>query len=93
VITSWFPHGSLPSGCYIAPADFHLHPCPKNRSHLYPRAQPFAEETLSAIKGESGPAHRALRKLIELELLREEQRDGRRRVWVHDARLAFYLRA
>jgi hypothetical protein len=58
-----------------------------------PRAQPFAEETLSAIRGESGPAHRALRKLIELELLREEQRDGRRRVWVHDARLAFYLRA
>jgi chromosome segregation and condensation protein ScpB len=58
-----------------------------------PRAQPFAEETLSAIRGESGPAYRALRKLIELELLREEQRDGRRRVWVHDARLAFYLRA
>jgi hypothetical protein len=58
-----------------------------------PRAQPFAEETLAAIKGDSGPAHRALRKLIELELLREEQRDGRRRVWVHDARLAFYLRA
>jgi chromosome segregation and condensation protein ScpB len=58
-----------------------------------PRAQPFAEETLAAIRGESGPAHRALRKLIELELLREEQRDGRRSVWVHDARLAFYLRA
>jgi hypothetical protein len=44
-------------------------------------------------KGESGPAHRALRKLIELELLREEQCDGRRRVWVHDARPAFYLGA
>jgi hypothetical protein len=44
-------------------------------------------------KSESGPAHRALRKLVELELLREEQRDGRKRVWVHDARLAFYLRA
>jgi len=58
-----------------------------------PQAQPFAEETLSAIKGESGSAHRALRKLIKLELLREEQRDGRRRVWVYDARLAFYLRA
>lgn len=58
-----------------------------------PRTQPFAEETLSAIKGESGPTHRALRKLVELELLREEERDGRKRVWVHDARLAFYLRA
>jgi hypothetical protein len=58
-----------------------------------PRAQPFSEETLAAIKSESGPTHRALRKLIELELLREEQRDGRRRVWVHDARLEFYLRA
>src|SRR4029079_2758758 len=58
-----------------------------------PRAQPFSEETLAAIKSDSGPTHRALRKLIELELLREEQRDGRRRVWVHDARLEFYLRA
>lgn len=58
-----------------------------------PRSQPFADETLSAIGGASGPAHRALRKLIELELLREEQNNGRRRVWVHDARLAFYLRA
>jgi hypothetical protein len=58
-----------------------------------PRAQPFAEETLAAVKSESGPAHRALRKLVEMELLREEQRDGRKRVWVHDARLAFYLRA
>jgi len=58
-----------------------------------PRAQPFAEETLAAVKSESGPAHRALKKLVEMELLREEQRDGRKRVWVHDARLAFYLRA
>jgi len=58
-----------------------------------PRVQPFAEDTLSAIKSESGPAHRALRKLVDLELLREEERDGRKRVWVHDARLAFYLRA
>jgi chromosome segregation and condensation protein ScpB len=58
-----------------------------------PRTQPFSEETLSAIKGESGSTHRALRKLVELELLREEERDGRKRVWVHHARLAFYLRA
>jgi hypothetical protein len=58
-----------------------------------PRAQPFSEETLGALRSESGPTHRALRKLVELELLREEQHDGRKRVWVHDARLAFYLRA
>ena len=58
-----------------------------------PRVQPFAEETLSAVKSEGGPAHRALRKLVSLELLREEERDGRKRVSVHDARLAFYLRA
>jgi hypothetical protein len=58
-----------------------------------PRSQPFSEETLAAVKSESGPTHRALRKLIELELLRQEQNDGRKRVWVHDARLAFYLRA
>jgi hypothetical protein len=58
-----------------------------------PRAQPFSDETLAAVKSESGPTHRALRKLVELELLREVQQDGRKRVWVHDARLAFYLRA
>lgn len=58
-----------------------------------PNTQPFGDETLCAVKCESGPAYRALRRLIDLELLREEQRDGRKRVWVHDARLAFYLRA
>jgi len=58
-----------------------------------PGAQPFSEQTLSAVKSESGPAHRALGKLLALELLREEERDGRKRVWVHDARLGFYLRA
>ncbi len=58
-----------------------------------PRAQPFSDDTLAAVKSESGPVHRALRKLVEMELLREETRDGRKRVWVHDARLAFYLRA
>ncbi len=34
VITSWLSHGYLPSGCHIAPAELHLHPCPKNRNHL-----------------------------------------------------------
>jgi hypothetical protein len=34
VITSWLSHGYLPSGCYIARAELHLHPCPKNRDHL-----------------------------------------------------------
>jgi hypothetical protein len=46
-----------------------------------PRAQPFSEETLGAVKSESDPTRRALRKLVELELLREEQQDGRKRVW------------
>lgn len=58
-----------------------------------PRSQPFAAETLSAIAAKSGPAHRALRRLVELELLQEQERDGRKRVWIPDARLAFYLRA
>ena len=58
-----------------------------------PRVQPFSEVTLSAVKSESGPVHRALRKLLALELLREEEHGGRKRVWVHDARLGFYLRA
>jgi len=57
-----------------------------------PRTQPFSEETLGALRSESGPTHRALRKLVELELLRKEHQDGRKRVWVHDARLAFYFR-
>jgi hypothetical protein len=34
MIASWFPHESLSSGCYFAPAEIHLHPCPKNRDHL-----------------------------------------------------------
>lgn len=58
-----------------------------------PHSQPFAAETLAAIGAKSGPAHRALRKLVGLELLREDERDGRKRVWIPDARLAFYLRA
>jgi hypothetical protein len=34
VVTSWFSHESLSSGCYIALVEIHLHPCPKNRDHL-----------------------------------------------------------
>ena len=34
MISSWFLHGSLFSGCYIAPAEIHFHPCPKKRDHL-----------------------------------------------------------
>ena len=34
VVSSWFLHGYLPSSCYFALTDFHLHPCPKNRSYL-----------------------------------------------------------
>ena len=58
-----------------------------------PHSRPFAAETLSAIGAKSGPAHRALHKLVGLELLREDDRDGRKRVSIPDARLAFYLRA
>lgn len=58
-----------------------------------PHCQPFAAQTLSALGSKSGPTHRALRNLVDLELLREEDRDGRKRVWVADSRLEFYLRA
>jgi hypothetical protein len=59
----------------------------------HPNSQPFAAATLAAIRAETGPLHRALKKLVELELLREQERDGRKRVWIQDGRLAFYLRA
>jgi hypothetical protein len=57
-----------------------------------PRTQPFAGQTLRELGEESGSVHKAITRLLELELLRQEARDGRKRVWVHDPRLAFYLR-
>jgi hypothetical protein len=59
---------------------------------VHPQTQPFADATLRALGEESGAVHKALGRLLELELLREDERDGRKRVWVHDPRLAFYLR-
>jgi len=59
----------------------------------HPQTQPFSEATLSALGEESGAVHKALSRLLELELLRQEERDGRKRVWIHDPRVAFYLRA
>lgn len=59
----------------------------------HPNIQPFAEQTLRELKEKSGPVHKALKRLMELELLRQEERDGRKRIWVNDPRLAFYLRS
>ena len=58
----------------------------------HPQAQPFAEATLRALGEESGAVHKALNRLLDLELLRQDERDGRKRVWVQDPRVAFYLR-
>jgi hypothetical protein len=58
-----------------------------------PNAQPFAEQTLRELGNKSGPVHKALQRLLELELVRQIDRDGRKRVSIHDPRLAFYLRA
>jgi hypothetical protein len=57
-----------------------------------PTAQPFAEQTLRELGEKSGPVHKALQRLIDLELVRQSERDGRKRIAVHDPRLAFYLR-
>jgi len=57
-----------------------------------PRTQPFADRTLHELGEKSGSVHKALKRLLDLELLRQDERDGRKRVWVHDPRLAFYLR-
>jgi len=57
-----------------------------------PRSQPFVEQTLRDLGDKSGTVHKAITRLLELELLRQDERDGRKRVWVHDPRLAFYLR-
>jgi hypothetical protein len=58
-----------------------------------PRTQPYSQATTAALHAETGSIHGALDKLLELELLNMDERDGRKRIWVHDARLAFYLRA
>ena len=57
----------------------------------HPHTQPFAAETLNALGQKSGTMHKALKRLLELELLHVEERDGRKRVWINDPRLAFYL--
>jgi hypothetical protein len=59
----------------------------------HPKTQPFSEETRRAIGASRSGLHEALHQLVERQLIREEEVDGRKRVWVHDARLAFYLRA
>lgn len=59
---------------------------------IHPQTQPFADATLRALGEESGAVHKALARLLELELLHQDERDGRKRVWIHDPRLAFYLR-
>ena len=59
----------------------------------HPNTQPFAEHTLRELGEKSGTVYKALNRLLDLELLRQEERDGRKRVWVHDPRLGFYLRA
>ena len=52
-----------------------------------------SEVRSAALRAETGSIDRALNVLLALELLRVEDHDGRKRIWVHDARLAFYLRA
>jgi hypothetical protein len=57
------------------------------------RVQPFSEASLRELGEGNGAVHKALGRLVELELLRQEEFNGRKKVWVHDPRLAFYLRA
>ncbi len=57
-----------------------------------PGVQPFAEATLRALGSANSAVHKALARLHELELVRIEESGGRKRVWIHDPRLAFYLR-
>jgi hypothetical protein len=58
-----------------------------------PRTQPFTETALKELRELPGGVHKALTRLRELDLIREESYGNGRRVWVHDPRLAFYLRA
>lgn len=58
-----------------------------------PGVQPFADSTLRALGAANSAVHKALGRLVELELVRSEDIGGRKRVWIHDPRLTFYLRA
>ena len=57
-----------------------------------PGVQPFSDATLRALGAANSAVHKALARLFELELVRVEESGGRKRVWIHDPRLAFYLR-
>ena len=57
-----------------------------------PGVQPFSDTTLRAVGAANSAVHKALARLHELELVRIEENAGRKRVWIHDPRLAFYLR-
>lgn len=57
-----------------------------------PGVQPFSDPTLRALGAANSAVHKALGRLSELELVRTEENGGRKRVWIHDPRLAFYLR-
>ena len=57
-----------------------------------PGIQPFSDVTLRALGAATSAVHKALARLNELELVRVEDSGGRKRVWIHDPRLAFYLR-
>jgi hypothetical protein len=57
-----------------------------------PGVQPFSDVTLRALGAATSAVHKALARLNELELVRVEDNAGRKRVWIHDPRLAFYLR-
>ena len=57
-----------------------------------PGVQPFSDATLRALGAATSAVHKALGRLHALEFVRIEETGGRKRVWVHDPRLAFYLR-
>jgi hypothetical protein len=57
-----------------------------------PGASPFSDATLRALGAANSAVHKALARLHEIELVRIEENSGRKRVWIHDPRLAFYLR-
>ena len=57
-----------------------------------PNTQPFSATTLKDIGFNRSTVHGSLARLVEKSLVRERETDGRKRVWVQDARIAFYLR-